>query len=113
MNRRRARVIFWSMGLLLLLMGFGMMLATSLGPRIDSQGAQLVPIGAATVVIGALLMTRTALSVFFLALYALLGLVFTLPETTLAHPVPWVFLLLLMGCVPLSRFARRSPVLRR
>lgn len=108
MKRRQqpAPWLFVSLAILMLLGGFGLMLSAACGGRLGSAEAIPLPLGFTTAAVGGMLLTRTRIAVFFLFLFALAGMILGLRETSLLHPLPYLFALLLGLCLPLTKQAR-------
>ncbi len=93
-------------GVTMLLLGFGLMFASSLGGRHSSVDAFPLPVGFTTAAVGGMLLTRTPLAVFFLLIFAISGLVLSIRECGLLHPLPALFAFLVGYCLPLVRRAK-------
>jgi hypothetical protein len=104
--RKSRPQLFVSLGVFMLLGGFGLMLSAALGGRLGSAEAFSLPLGFTAAAVGGMLLTRTPLAVFFLFLFALAGLILALRETGLQHPAPYLFAALLALCLPLAKRAK-------
>ena len=98
--------LFIVLGVAMLLAGFALMLSSSLSGRLASAAALPLPVGFATATVGGMVLTRTPIAVFFLAVYALAGLCLSLRETGFIHPVPILFTVLIACCLPLAKRAK-------
>src|SRR5690606_1829815 len=63
-------LLFIAPGCIMLIAGFGLMLAAAVSGRLSSEAALPLPFGFTTAATGAMLLTRTPLAVFFLFIYA-------------------------------------------
>lgn len=106
-GRRERPLLFVVPGVLLLLLGFGILLRCSIGERMDAAQALMIPLGFATAAIGAMVLTRTLLAIFFLFIYALTALVLILCHQGFASPAVLPFVALLVLCLPMAGSARR------
>lgn len=107
MKRKRNRpLLFVIPGVAMLILGFGLMLSAALGGRLSSAEALPLPAGFTTAAVGAMLLTRTPLAVFFLFLFALAGLILALRLNGPLHPLPIGFVALLAYCLPLAKHAK-------
>ncbi len=93
-------------GIIMLIAGFGFMLAAAVGGRLSSEAALPLPFGFTTAATGGMLLTRTPLAVFFLFIYAVAVLVIACREVSFLHPVPLLYLVLIAYCLPLLRHAK-------
>lgn len=100
-------LLFVIPGTLMLIFGFGVLLAYSFGDRYNSVEAPLIPLGLTTIVVGAMSLTRTLLSTFFLFVYALTALVIGIRHHGLAEPWLIPFVLLILLCLPQTKYGRR------
>lgn len=103
--RKRSR-LFAAIGVAMLAAGFGLMLSSALGGRLSSASALPLPVGFATAAVGGMVLTGTPLAVFFLALYALAGLVLSIHEAGFFHPAAALFAVLIACCLPLAKRAQ-------
>jgi hypothetical protein len=99
-------LLFIVPGVLMLLAGFGLMLSCSIGERLGSEQALMLPLGFATAAVGAIVLTRHLLGTFFLFIYALVVLVIGVRHHGVANPtlIPCIALILL--CLPQAKYAR-------
>jgi hypothetical protein len=98
--------LFVALGVAMLLAGFALMLTAVTGGRLGSNEAFPLPVGFTTAAVGGMLLTRTPLAVFFLAVFAIAGLILAPRETGWLHPVPALFAVLLACCLPLAKRAK-------
>ena len=91
-----------------LLVGFGILVRCSVGDRMDAARALMIPLGFATAVIGAMVLTRSLLAVFFLFIYAVTALILILAYQGFANPAALPFGTLLILCLPMARSSRRG-----
>ncbi len=106
-KRGEKPLLFVIPGLLMILAGFGVMIAYSLGERLGSLASSSLSFGAALVAVGAMLLTRTLLSVFFLFIFSIFVLVFGIRDHGLLNPVLLPFIILILLCLPMAKRARR------
>lgn len=103
---RKPPHLFVALGVAMVLAGVVLMLSAAIGGRLGSAGALPLPVGFATAATGGMVLTRTPLAVFFLAVHAVAGLVFSLRATGFIHPVPMLFAALIACCLPLAKHAK-------
>ncbi|MCB1129598.1 MAG: hypothetical protein KDN05_00615 [Verrucomicrobiae bacterium] len=99
-------LLFIAPGCIMLIAGFGLMLAAAVSGRLSSEAALPLPFGFTTAATGAMLLTRTPLAVFFLFIYAAAVLVIACREVGFLHPVPLLYLALIGYCLPLAKHAK-------
>lgn len=99
--------LFLVPGVLMLLVGFGILLRCSVGDRMDAAQALMIPLGFATAAIGAMVLTRSLIAVFFLFIYAVTALILILSHQGFASPTVLPFVALVILCLPMARYARR------
>ncbi|MGJ8642848.1 MAG: hypothetical protein ACSHX9_05530 [Luteolibacter sp.] len=92
---------------IMLISGFGVLVAYSFGGRFTAADSQLIPLGLTTVVVGAISLSRTLLSTFFLFVYAVTAVVLIIVEHGIAQPWLIPFVLLILLCLPQAKHARR------
>ena len=105
--RKKKPHLFVALGTLMILVGTYFMLSCVLGGRLTPAEAFALPLGFATVAVGAMLLTRTAISVFFLFLYAMTAMIMGLIYEGFLTPQPLICLALLALCFPLAKHARK------
>lgn len=99
-------LLFIAPGTIMLIAGFGFMLAAAVGGRLSSEAALPLPFGFTTAATGAMLLTRTPLAVFFLVIYATAVLIIAYREVGFLHPVPLIYVALIAYCLPLAKRAK-------
>lgn len=106
-KRKSASSILWFTlpAIVMLLAGFGIMIYVAFGPRLPSTDGVLIPIGFATAGLGGALLTRSLISVFALAVYAVIGLIFAILELGFIHPLSLLFAGLILLCLALTQRA--------
>lgn len=97
---------FIALGTLMIIAGSIAMLACTMGGRLNSEQSLLLPFGFITVATGSMLLTRSTISVFFLALYALTLLILGIIHNGWLHPLNLLWIVLLILCLPLSKNTR-------
>lgn len=107
-NRRHTHQasLFVALGAVMLVAGFGLMLSAALGGRLDSTSSLPLPIGFTTAAIGAMVLTRTPLGVFFLFIYAVAMLVLTITGPGWLSVPFFIGVFLLALCLPLLKRAK-------
>lgn len=100
-------LLFVIPGALMLLAGFGILIASSLGDRLDALGASPLPFSAALVAVGAMLLTRTLLATFFLFAFSVTVIGLGIRDYGLLNPVLLPFVVLIFLCIPMAKYARR------
>ena len=83
------------------------MLSCVTGGRLNSEQSQLLSFGFTTVAVGAMLLTRSAISVFFLFLYAATLLILGIIHNGFLNPTNLAWLVLLGLCLPLAKNAKK------
>lgn len=106
-KRREKPLLFVVPGVLMLIIGFGVIIAYSLGGRFTAAGSELIPVALTTIVVGAMSLTRTLLSTFFLFAYAVTALVIVINQHGITEPWLIPFIALLALCVPQVKYASR------
>jgi uncharacterized membrane protein YwaF len=105
---RRTRKARWFVipGVLMLVIGVGLMLSCAFGGRLSADQALPLPLGFTTAATGAMLLTRSPLAIFFLAIYstALLGL--GIHYAGLVNPATLTAIPLLVLCLPLRQHTK-------
>ncbi len=99
-------LMFVAPGTIMLIAGFGFMVAAAVGGRLSSEAALPLPFGFTTAATGAMLLTRTPLAVFFLFIYAVAVLIISSRDVGFLHPVPLLYFALISYCLPLARHAK-------
>ncbi|MFV0416070.1 MAG: hypothetical protein ACK5NG_06850 [Chthoniobacterales bacterium] len=89
--------------LAMLIVGFGMFVMASFGPRLHSHEGQWIPLAMATAGLGGALLTRSAISVFFLFVCILTTLAFTIGDLGFLHPFTLFLIALLPYCIVLIK----------
>ena len=99
--------LFVALGVVMILVGAYAMISCVTGGRLTAEESLALPFGFITVATGAMLLTRTAISVFFLFLYAVTILILGIINEGLLSPLNLVWLVLLSLCLPLAKNARK------
>ena len=105
--RKKKPHLFVILGTLMILIGAYFMLSCVLGGRLSPAEAFALPFGFSTVAVGAMLLTRSAISVFFLFLYAVTIMIMGIIYEGFLSPQPLICLVLLALCFPLAKHARK------
>ncbi len=105
--RKKKPHLFVILGILMILVGAYAMLSCVLGGRLNAAEAFPLPFGFITVAVGAMLLTRSAISVFFLFLYATTIMIMGIIYEGFLHPQPLICLVLLALCFPLAKNAKK------
>ncbi len=105
--RKKKPHLFVILGSLMIIVGSIAMLTCVFGGRLDPQDAMALPFGFTTVAVGSMLLTRSAISVFFLFLYAVTILIMGIIHDGFLTPQPLICLVLLALCFPLAKHARK------
>lgn len=106
-KRSEKPLLFVIPAVLLILGGFGIMVAYSLGDRMGSVASSLLSFATALAAVGAMLLTRTVLSVFFLFVFSVVVLFFGIRDHGFLNPVVPPFIVLVFLCLPMVKHARR------
>ena len=106
-KRGEKPLLFVIPGALLILACFGIMATYSLGERLGSDASSLLSFAAALAAVGAMLLTRTVLSVFFLFIFSVVVLFFGIRDHGILSPVVLPFVVLVFLCLPMLKHARR------
>ena len=99
--------LFVILGIVMILIGTYAMLSCVMGGRISPTEAFPLPFGFTTVAMGAMLLTRTAISVFFLFLYAVTIMIMGIVHDGFLTSQPLICLVLLGLCFPLTKHAKK------
>lgn len=106
-KRGEKPLLFVVPGVLLILAGFSIMISFSLGERLGSVASSSLSFAAALAAVGAMLLTRTLLSVFFLFIFSVVVVFFGIREYGILNPVVVPFVVLILLCLPMAKYARR------
>lgn len=105
--RKKKPHVFVALGVIMILAGAYAMLSCVTGGRLSAEQAQLLPFGFITVAVGAMLLTRSPISVFFLFLYAITLLILGIIHEGFLNPLNLAWLALLGLCLPLAKNAKK------
>ncbi|MCP5537110.1 MAG: hypothetical protein H7A51_12895 [Akkermansiaceae bacterium] len=105
--RKKKPHLFVALGVLMMIVGTVAMGTCIFGGRLSPGESFALPFGFVTVAVGAMLLTRSAISVFFLFLYAITILVINIVHGDFLNPLPVSCLILLGLCFPLAKNARK------
>ena len=105
--RKKKPHVFIALGVIMILVGAYAMLSCVTGGRLTAEQAQLLPFGFTTVAVGAMLLTRSLISVFFLFLYATTIMIMGIIHNGFLSPQPIICLALLALCFPLAKHAKK------
>lgn len=95
MKKRNNKKLFVAIGVTMVAVGTYAILSCVTGGRISAENALPMPFGFTTAVVGALLLTRSAISVFFLMLYAVTILILGIIHNGVLSPLNLVWLAVL------------------
>lgn len=104
---REKPLLFVIPGVLMLLAGFGIMVACSLGGRMLAAESLPLPLGLATAAVGGMVLTRTMLATFFLFIFSLTVIILGIRDHGIMNPALIPFAILILLCLPMAKYARR------
>lgn len=102
---RRGTLLFIIPAVAMLIVGFGLLFDAALGPRLHSDQGIAIPAGVATAGLGAALLTRSAIAVFFLFISAAAAVALCAHDLGFLHPITLSILALLPFCALLVKHA--------
>lgn len=105
--RKKKPHLFVILGVLMIIVGTYAMLSCVFGGRLSQAEAFSLPFGFITVAMGSMLLTRSAISVFFLFLYAVTIMIMGMIHDGFLTPKPLICLVLLGLCFPLAKNAKK------
>ena len=106
-RHREKPLLFVIPAVLMILAGFAIMVIFSLGGRMLAAESLPLPLGLATAAVGAMVLTRTKLATFFLFIFSLTVIILGIRDHGLVNPVLIPFVLLILLCLPMAKYARR------
>ena len=106
-GRKKQPHLFVALGVLMMLVGAYAMISCVIGGRLSSGASLPLPFGFTTVAVGAMLLTRTPIAVFFLFVYAVTILILGIIHDGLMSPLNVIWLVLLGLCLPLAKHAKK------
>ena len=106
-KKKKQPHLFVIIGMLMIFVGAYAMFSCVVGGRLSPEQALPLPFGFTTVAMGAMLLTRSAISVFFLFLYALTIMILGIIYDGFLSPQPLLCLALLALCFPLAKHAKK------
>lgn len=98
--------LFVTLAIIMMIIGTYAMLSCVMGGRLNAAESIALPFGFITVAMGAMLLTRSAIAVFFLFLYATTNLILNLVHEGVTNPVNLIWIVLLALCLPLIKLVQ-------
>ncbi len=98
--------LFVTLGIIMMIIGTYAMLSCVMGGRLSAAESIALPFGFITVAMGAMLLTRSAIAVFFLFLYATKNLILNLVHEGIIDPANLIWICLIALCLPLIKLAQ-------